>query len=336
MSTIRQVAITGVRTAGLQNMELPDQPGPGQLLIDSELTVISPGTELSVYTGRDPKVHGGWCAWPWKAGYGNVGVIRACGTGATAVVGQRVFTFGPHASSFLYPTSDMAVPVPDGLDPVQAVASRLAGVACTSVLLADTACSPWVAVFGLGMVGNLAAQAFRILGCRVIGIDPNPGRRALAGRCGLPTVIAGGDDVVASLHAMTGGLGPTVVVDASGLSHVIAQAVGACASGGEIILLGTPRAACPGDLTPLLADIHYRNLTVRGALEWNLPHLPTPGLRHSLQSKQTMIFDWMRRGELRVGPLISHVLPPERIRDAYEGLLESPGSHTGVVLDWRG
>jgi threonine dehydrogenase-like Zn-dependent dehydrogenase len=211
----------------------------------------------------------------------------------------------------------------------------MAGVACTSVLMADTACSPWVAVFGLGMVGNFAAQAFRILGCRVIGIDPNSERRTLAGQCGLTTVIAGGDDVVTNLRTLTGGRGPSIVVDATGLSQVITQAIGACADSGEVILLGTPRSPCPGDITPPLADIHYRNLTLRGALEWNLPHQPTPGLRHSLYSKQAMIFDWMERGELQVKPLVSHVLPPTQIRNGYEGLLNEPGTYTGVVLDWR-
>lgn len=333
---IDQILVTGAREAGLQKLELPDQPAAGQLLIDSEVTVISPGTELSVYTGRDPQVHGGWCAWPWKAGYGNVGIVRAVGAGVqSARPGQRVFTFGPHASSFLYAGADMVAPVPDGLDPVLAVASRMAGVACTSVVLADTACSPWVVVFGLGMVGNLAAQAFRILGCRVIAVDPNPARRALAERCGLATTLAGDGDVVAQLRAMTGGAGPRIAVDATGLSAVIVNAVAACASCGEVILLGTPRTACPGDLTPLLADIHYRYITLRGALEWNLPHMPTPGNRHSLYAKQLMIFDWMQRGEMRLQPLVSHVLPAARVRDGYEGLLADPASYTGVVLDWR-
>ena len=333
---VDQVVITGTREAGIQKLELSDSPSPGQILIDTEVSVISPGTELSIYTGQEPQVHNGWCKWPWKAGYGNVGIVRAVGDGVkSAQPGQRVFTFGPHASSFLYSGSDMVAPVPVGLDPVPAVASRMAGVACTSVILADTACSPWVAVFGLGMVGNLAAQACRILGCRVIAIDPNAERRAVAERCGLVTTISGEGDVVATLRVMTGGAGPAIVVDATGLSAVIVQAARACAATGEVILLGSPRTACPGDLTPLLSDIHLRYLTVRGALEWNLPHMPTAGNRHSLYSKQMMIFDWMQRGEMRLEPLISQRLPAARIRDAYEGLLGKPGEYTGVVLDWR-
>lgn len=253
----------------------------------------------------------------------------------TVQPGQRVFIFGPHASAFFRSSNEMIAPVPAGLDSVLAVASRMAGVACTAVVLADTACSPWVVVFGLGMVGNLAAQAFRILGCRVIAVDPNAERRALAERCGLAVTLDGDGDVIETIRAMTGGAGPAISVDATGLSAVIVQAAKVCATSGEVILLGTPRISCPGDLTPFLADIHYRYLTVRGALEWGLPQLPTPGSRHSLFSKQQMIFDWMLRGDMQLAPLVSHRLPAAQIRDAYEGLLNTPGSYTGVVLDWR-
>ena len=39
-------------------------------------------------------------------------------------------------------------------------------------------------------------------------------------------------------------------------------------------------------------------------------------------------------GRLVIEPLISHRLPPEKIREAYEGLLAAPESFTGVVLEW--
>ena len=47
-----------------------------------------------------------------------------------------------------------------------------------------------------------------------------------------------------------------------------------------------------------------------------------------------MIFDWLRRGKLQLDPLISHRLPPAKIKEAYEGLEEQRDTYTGVVLDW--
>ena len=59
----------------------------------------------------------------------------------------------------------------------------------------------------------------------------------------------------------------------------------------------------------------------------------TPALV-SLWEKQRIIFDWIVDGRLKIEPLISHRLPPERIRNAYEGLLAAPEEFTGVVLNW--
>jgi threonine dehydrogenase-like Zn-dependent dehydrogenase len=48
-----------------------------------------------------------------------------------------------------------------------------------------------------------------------------------------------------------------------------------------------------------------------------------------------MIFDWLRRGQLQIEPLITHRLHPSQIKEAYEGLLHQPNVYTGVLLDWR-
>jgi len=84
----------------------------------------------------------------------------------------------------------------------------------------------------------------------------------------------------------------------------------------------------------LLSDVHLRFITVRGALEWCLPMYPETGVADSLLSKQEMIFEWLRRGDLNLSSLISHVLKPEQIREAYEGLEHHPETYTGVALDW--
>ena len=53
--------------------------GPDDLLIETEATFISAGTELANYTGREPKVFvpNQWCTYPWRSGYANVGTVLA-------------------------------------------------------------------------------------------------------------------------------------------------------------------------------------------------------------------------------------------------------------------
>ena len=337
---IREVVVTGQNRVELQTNEI-DTPvlAAAELLIDTEYTFISSGTELANYTGREPKVfqEGSWCAYPWRSGYANVGIVREIGSGVTrAAVGDRVFTYGRHASTVRYSQDRLVAPVRESLDPAVVAASRMAGVAMTAIIVGDIGTNPWVVVFGLGLVGNLASQMFQIHGCRVIGVDPVAERRKLAQRCGIEATVGGNaDEAQAQIQEITGGELGNITVDAVGHSAVVMQALRATANYGQIIILGSPRVAVPGDLTELLSDTHLRWITIRGALEWCVPMYPDTGNRTSQWRKQQTIFDWMARGQLHVEPLISHRLEPEQIKQAYDGLLNEPNVYTGVVLDWK-
>ena len=337
---IREVVVTGQNRVELQTADI-DTPvlGSNELLIDTEYTFISSGTELANYTGREPKVFqkGEWCEYPWRSGYANVGIVREVGTGVTRVApGDRVFTYGRHASTIQYSQDRLVTPVREAVDPAVVAASRMAGVAMTAIVVGEIGTNPWVVVFGLGLVGNLASQMFQIHGCRVIGVDPVAERRKLAQRCGINRTVGGdADEAQAQVEEITGGELGNITVDAVGHSGVVMQALRATASHGQLIILGTPRVEIQGNLTDLLSDTHLRWITIRGALEWCVPMYPDIGNRTSQWSKQQTIFDWMARGQLHVEPLISHRLKPEQIKQAYDGLLNEPNVYTGVVLDWN-
>lgn len=337
---IQQVVVTGQNQVELQSLDLDEQNlARDELLIKTEYSFISAGTELANYTGREPKVFqpGQWCTYPWKSGYANVGIVQAVGDGVSRVsVGDRVFSYGAHASVIRYNQSRLVIAVPGAIDPALAAASRMAAVSVSALFRAEFQGAPWVAIFGLGSVGNLAAQAFHICGCRVIGIDPVAQRRALAERCGIPHTVGGSpDDVQANISQITGGELAMITVDAVGHSAAAMQALRATANHGQLILLGTPRVPVEGNLTDAFNDIHLRFITVRGALEWFLPMYPDNSANQSQYSKQAMIFDWLARNKLQLSPLISHHLPPNQIKDAYDGLLNQPETYTGVILDWQ-
>ncbi|MBX3015268.1 MAG: zinc-binding alcohol dehydrogenase [Caldilineaceae bacterium] len=340
MREINQVVVTGQHAVELQTVPFEERPlAADELLIETEATFISAGTELANYTGKEPKVFlpGNWCTYPWRSGYANVGLVQAVGAGVERVkVGQRVFSYGNHASLVRYSQKRLVVPVPADIPPVLAAATRMAGVAMTALIVSEIRDNPWVAVFGLGTVGNLAAQMFRIRGCRVIGVDPVPYRRTLAEQCGIELTVGGDpESTQAAIMELTGGKGAAITVDAVGHSAVVMQAAKATASFGQLVILGSPRVPVEGNLTELLSDVHLRWITLRGALEWCVPMYPDVGNRTSQWSKQETIFDWLRRGLLQVEPLVSHQLPPSAIKTAYDGLLHQPESYTGVALVWQ-
>lgn len=344
---IQQVLITGQNQAELRGAEAPVRTGTDWVRVKTEWTFISTGTELAIYTGTERQAleKGNWCSYPWNSGYANVGRVMELGEDVTrCAVGDRIFTFASHASEVVVRNSKFIVQVPDDIAPDVAAASRMAGVAGSAAVMADLGLHPTVVVYGLGAVGNLAAQTFQALGARVIGVDPVAARRELAQTCGIPeTLGASGQELLDALRTRLERRGADIVVDATGLTPVIAEAIDAVRDLGQLILLGSPRAPHQADLTDFVSKIHLRYITVRGALEWAPPTYaptnsqggPTRALI-SLEEKQKMIFDWIRAGRMAVEPLITHRLPPQRIREAYEGLLHSPETHMGVALDWRG
>ena len=105
---IRRAIVRRENHVELETADLPDSPAPGEVLIETETTFISAGTELANYTGIDPTVHmrGAWNAYPKVPGYANVGrVLASAGEAARFSEGTRVFSFGPHASHHIQQTT---------------------------------------------------------------------------------------------------------------------------------------------------------------------------------------------------------------------------------------
>jgi len=339
----RTALVRGRNDVVMEAVELDhEKPRPGEALLETLATFISAGTELAIYTGLDPGVDDpdAWCHYPFRPGYANVSRVVAVGEGVDwAAPGQRVFTLHGHTSHHFTRGRghDMAVPVPESIEDGVAAAARMAMVAITGIQVSDVELNDWVAVFGLGTVGNLACQFFQLRGARVIGIDPVDARRELARQCGVEHVIGGAAHEVAdAVRALTGGKGARTAVDAVGDVRVVTQAAQLTENHGEVIILGSPRASVQADLNQALRPIHYRWVTFKGALEWRIPREPAPPHRTSTRGNLEMIYDLIQRGKLHVEPLISHRMPAERIKDAYEGLLNRKDEYTGVVLEWAG
>ena len=263
------------------------------VIIEAETTVISAGTELAIYSALAPGVRdpNSWNAYPYRPGYGLVGRVTATGTQINHVsTGDRVFCFGQHASHQVYnmvsgkPVRSI-FSVDEDLPAEELVLLRMALVAIHAPQLTEVHPGDTVAIFGLGIVGNLAAQLYRQAGLHVIGVDPVKFRCDLARQVGVETVVdVAPEHQLEAIHDLTGGNGVPVTVEAVGHSSVVNTSIAACADFGHVILLGSPRAPYQGDLTPAYRDIHLRWLTVRGALEWRLPAYDAPGIPHTVES----------------------------------------------------
>lgn len=332
------------RCLRIEQEDLTPTLRPTDILVRAEASVVSAGTELAIYTAAAPGVRtpGSWNAYPWRPGYGLVGRVIAAGAQvAERLADRRVFCFGKHASLQVCDAAGGqpmtgAFAIDESLSAAQAVMARLALVALTGPQVTEFEAGDTVAVFGLGLVGNLAAQLYQLGGARVIGFDPVALRCERARAAGLTEIVqAPPEEQVAIVQELTSGRGASVTVDAVGHAQVITTCIQACATCGQVILLGSPRAPSTGNLTDVFRPIHNRWLTLRGALEWRLPTYPTTGSKHSTSANLQQLHKFIKAGQLHVDPLITHVIAPEQLEAAYLGLLEQKEQYLGVVIDWQ-
>ena len=298
--------------------DLDDHLHPHEVLIETEYSIISAGTEGAGFTGLVKQMPFGDAGqYPRGTGYGNLGQVLKVGDAVSGVQpGDRVLSFARHASI------------------VKADAQRMAGVSISALRSSSVQPGDTVLVVGGGLVGNFAAQLFRLAGADVMLADLSELRLRQARACGIEhTVNPGRDDLEEVVRDWTGGAGARIGVEAIGISEVIAQTAMCIARHGELILLGSPRAPAHFDVTPMLLRIHLEAIRMIGALEWRWPQHETERCR-DLDANYRQIAAWIASGQLVVEPLLSHLASPADCQQMYEGLTANKEEYLGVVFDW--
>ena len=328
------IVFTAPWQAELQPFDFDEAAQPNDVVIEITHSLVSPGTELAILAGTEA-----WAKLPFVPGYAGCGKVLAVGEAVEGIAtGDRVFSYSKHAS--VGRGRAVVLPLPEGLDAARACFARMAAVSITALRASQAELGDYVAVFGLGLVGNLAAQLFSLAGCEVIGIDLSPRRCELARACGVAHVVNPKDVAPKeAVAAITGGEMCQTVVEATGLSPVGMQASELAGKLGEVILLGSPRASYEADVTPFLQRIHLWNagcITYKGAHEWRYPRLRDPEghAKHSIERNVEILLRLIADGRLVIGPLLTHVLSPSQCQEAYMGLRDDKESYLGVVFDW--
>src|SRR5579884_3070645 len=333
MPAAQRVVFRAPNQAVLEPFELDDAGlGPTEVVVRTRVTLISPGTELANLHDRlSVNTDSPTRAYPVRnVGYANVGTLVAAGAEVGVAPGQRVYTMGNHASLVRLDARERyCVPVPDALDDERAVFVRLANVSMTTMRTTVARGGDGVAVVGLGLVGNLAAQVFQACGMRVNAFDLSPARRAIAERCGLRSVHDGARMAdFARQHRL--------VVEATGSTQALALAVGLAQNGGEIVMIGAPWGGDENSVpsSRLTRDIFFRFLKLRSGSEWEIPRQRQPLLPDAIVDNVATGLAWLADGRLVVDPLITHRMAPAQIAEAYAGLAERKDEYLGVVLRW--
>ncbi len=320
----------------LQTFELDDALDPHQALVRAEYSVVSGGTEGAGFTGLVRQMPFGDAGkYPRETGYGHLGEVLAVGSAVTMCrPGDRVVSFSKHASVTKADAARMALPVSPTAEGKHLVFSRMAGVSMSALRSSCAQAGDTVLVIGMGLVGNFAAQLFCLAGMEVMVADVSAFRLEKARACGLERgVNTAREDLMAAVMDWTSGEGAHVVVEAIGMSNVVAQGVLMARIGGEVILLGSPRAPAKLDVTPMLLHIHLKAIRMIGALEWRWPQHPTERAR-DIAGNYRLLADWITNERLVVPPVLTHLASPADCQDVYDGVTGRKDEYLGVVFDW--
>jgi len=335
----RRIVIKGPLDIDVEKYSIDSDVGNSEFIVKNRYTAISAGTELSIYTGTNPRVYepNSWCNYPHVPGYAGLGEVVAAGSEVELKLGDLVFHHAHHSTyDKLYQGySHYAKISEDLLLPEVALVRFAAIVLSGSVRLSKIELGDKIALIGLGIVGQIASQLFTLAGGDILAFDPINFRRSVAKDIGYCLGIHDPSRSKDIASEFNDGKGVDTLIDATGMSQLIMSNIGLVKPMGQVILLGTPFASYNADVTQLLRQIHLKWLTVRGVLERDQISPPGDNAIHSYIRDVAYLLDLVRRRKLKLKELVSHVVAPDEMKKSYDGLLNNKEEYMAAVIDWE-
>ncbi len=332
-------------------------PAPGHVLVANAASLISSGTEragvsaaggggplpmralrnpdLVLLTLKYAKEHGvrdtvdvvrNAVSDDTVLGYSSAGIVLHTGGIAEFRVGQHVACAGAgranHAEVVSVP-GNLVAPVPDGVSLRDAAFTTVGAISLQGVRRAEAQLGERVVVVGLGLIGLLTTQLLRAAGCRVLGVEPSPERRALAADLGAERVVAP-EEADAAAKQWTGGVGAdaTLITASSASDAIVNQAVGMLRRKGRVVVVGDVGLGLErGPIYQREADFlistsygpgRYDPTYEEGGLDY-----PIAYVRWTENRNMEEFLRLLSTGEVRVEPLVELELTAERATDAY-------------------
>lgn len=277
---------------------------------------------------------------PIPLGYCNVGTVLEVGSGVSNFApGDRVVSNGPHAEVVCVP-QNLCAHVPEGVGDEEAVFTVLASIALQGVRLAAPTLGEAFVVTGLGLIGLLTVQVLKANGCRVLGIDFDERRLALARKFGAETVNAGKDPVhAASAFSRGRGVDGVLLAAATQSSEPVSQAARMCRKRGRIVLVGV------SGLELSRSEFYEKELTFQvscsygpgrydSSYEEGGQDYPIGFVRWTEGRNFEAVLDLMDAQRIAVRDLITHQYSIDSAGEAYNTLSEDR-SALGIILEYE-
>jgi alcohol dehydrogenase len=310
--TSRALYFTGDHSVEVRESAVPE-PGAGEVLVRTERSGISSGTELLVYRGdvsrgtkRDQTIDAldGTFSYPLQYGYSAVGRVSQVGADVDdSWRGQRVFAFHPHASHFIAEPDSL---IPTTLSPERGVFIPNVEAAVNFVMDARPRLGARVVVFGQGVVGLLTTAVLAQFPLdSLVTVDYDETRRALSEEFGADRAVS--PDAIPDTLSRPA----DITLELSGNPEALDDAVDVTGYAGRVLVgswYGTK------DVHLQLAEGYHRShIRIRSSQVSRID--PDHADRWDKERRMSVVTDWLAETDL--SKLLTHEFAIENAVDAY-------------------
>ena len=323
---------------------------PNEVRLQTLYSGISAGTELTHYRGSNVYLHKYWKetdrlfltdegttskSYPiFGSGYEECGKVVELGSAVDkAKIGDIVYGTWQHRTHHIV-SEDYAANrlLPAGLDPILGIFSQMTAIAYNGILDAAVRLGETVAIFGLGVPGQICAQMAKRSGARVIGIDMIPARLEMGKSQGWVDIALDGrqGQVAERIKEITNHKGVDIAFEVSGSYAALHEAIRSVVYSGKVITQGFFQGG--GVSLYLGEEFHHNRINVicsqisgvspELSNRWNVDRMVRRGIE--LQAE----------GLLNFKPLITHRFPLEQVAEAYLLLDEHSDQAMQVVIEF--
>lgn len=340
--------------------QLTVQSAPELVMKENEVRIqticsgLSHGTEMSVYRGSAPFFRRKYDAdtrlfvdadttetWQypirscdpgvWYMGYANVGEVIEIGSGVKNVkLGDIVCSSAPHQSEVVKAETDVIV-LPEGVKPEYGVfftnlMTTFNGILDSHIKLGDT-----VVVMGLGVLGQLVSQMAKMSGAfKVYGIDMFETRLEAALENGCDKVFNPVEisDIAKEIRKLTNNKGADVVIEVTGNSAALNEAVRIAAPETSVIALSWYQGMIKG--LDLSEEFHHNRIGIKQSQTNNID----PAIKNLWDDKRRTESCLKILKGLKLDNLITHKIPYDEVASAYEIVDTHPEKAIQVLITY--
>jgi predicted dehydrogenase len=281
-------------------------------------------------------------------GYSLCGVVEEVGAGVRDVkVGDLVACAGNehalHGELNWVPTN-LYVPLPAALAAEHAAFGTVGSIAMQGVRRGEPQLGDVALVVGLGLIGQLVVQLLVAAGARVVGVDPDPDRCALAEKLGALVCGNPGSGVVDSAVAeITGGYGVDQVYLAAGGSsnEPVELAAKLSRDRGRVVDIGKCRLDLPWNAYyEKELDVRFSRSYGPGrydpSYELEGRDYPIGYVRWTERRNLECFLDLVANGRVDVEPLTSHIAAFDDAVETYQRLSSGELKAVAVLFEYPG